>query len=29
MPALIAANLHVVVCRVLCSVTCAQCWAAL
>ena len=28
-PALIAADLHVVVCRVLCPVTCAPCWAAL
>jgi len=28
-PALIAADLHVVVCRVLCDVTCAPCWAAL
>jgi len=28
-PALITADLHVVVCRVLCPVTCAPCWAAL
>lgn len=28
-PALTAADLHVVVCRVLCPVTCAPCWAAL
>ena len=28
-PALVAADLHVVVSRVLCSVTCAPCWAAL
>jgi hypothetical protein len=28
-PALIVVDLHVVVCRVLCLVTCAPCWAAL
>jgi len=28
-PALIVAHLHVVVCRVLCRVTCTPCWAAL
>ena len=28
-PALIVVDLHVVVCRVLCPVTCAACWAAL
>ena len=28
-PALIVVDLHVVVCRVLCPVTCAPCWAAL
>ena len=28
-PALVAADLHVVVCRVPCPVTCAPCWAAL
>lgn len=28
-PTLVVTNLHVVMCCVVCSVTCARCWAAL